>query len=292
MEALTTVLRPINPPQDGVAWQTPYYINYLGGDYVNATQCMDAGSNGWVAMQGSYAHGGFNNWTSADTHYSMAYFKREDLPVHWDIVEGWTVLDMNHQSVMGPTSPNRCMWWSASINAPGSYANPHGDGGVMIDDTVNYGCDIETTPKANCFPFKWTTFPEVLQDAGISWQVYEDLDNFEDNELQYFEQYINAPNGSALRERGNSYPGLQGFYDAAANGTLPQVSWIVGAAELSEHPPNRPIDGGWLQQQVVEAVMNSPKYNETVLIVSYDGKELLLFHVPVLDLPRQLYRTE
>lgn len=121
--------------------------------------------------------------------------------------------------------------------------------------------------------------------------MYQDVDNFEDNTLAYFVQYQNAANGSALRNRGNSYLGLEAFYEAAGNGTLPQVSWIVGAQELSEHPPNRPVDGSWLQRRVTEAVVNSPKYNETVLIVSYDGKTITLLHIAlnseVLDLPRQ-----
>lgn len=117
----------------------------------------------------------------------------------------------------------------------------------------------------------WKTFPEYLEEAGISWQVWQDMDNFEDNMLAYFEQYQTAKNGSALRTRGNSYPGLDAFYDAAAKGTLPQVSWIVGPQEQSEHAPNLVKDGAWLQKKVVDAITQSPAYNETVLVISYDG---------------------
>jgi phospholipase C len=131
------------------------------------------------------------------------------------------------------------------------------------------GCEA---PKLNCYPFVWKTFPEYLEEAGISWQVYQDFDNFEDNMLAYFEQYQNAKNGSALRNKGNSYPGLQAFYDDAANGTLPQVSWIVGPAELSEHPPYMPKDGAWLQKEVVDAVTNSPAWENTALFITYDGE--------------------
>jgi phospholipase C len=67
-----------------------------------------------------------------------------------------------------------------------------------------------------------------------------------------------------------SFIGLESFSNAAATGTLPQVSYIIGPAELSEHPPFAPRDGGWLQQQVVNAVINSPKYSSTVLMISYD----------------------
>ena len=67
-----------------------------------------------------------------------------------------------------------------------------------------------------------------------------------------------------------SFLGLDAFYEAAAQGTLPQVSYIIGPGELSEHPPNRPLEGGWFQQQIVNAVIKSPKYSSTVLMISYD----------------------
>ena len=133
------------------------------------------------------------------------------------------------------------------------------------------GCESD---KLNCYPFTWKTFQEYLEETDISWQVWQDLDNFEDNMLAYFDQYQKADNGSALHIKGNSYPGLDEFYSRAANGTLPQVSYIVGPQELAEHPPNMPKDGAWLQKQVVDAITSSPAYNETVLIISYDGKLL------------------
>lgn len=36
-----------------------------------------------------------------------------------------------------------------------------------------------------------------------------------------------------------------------------------------------PKDGAWLQQQIFNAVVNSPKYNTTALIVSYDGTSFI-----------------
>jgi phospholipase C len=85
-------------------------------------------------------------------------------------------------------------------------------------------------------------------------------------------QYQKASKDSELRRRGNSYLGLKRFYEDAAEGKLPEISIIVGPAELAEHMPYLPADGAWLQKQVVDAVTHSPKYNETALIISYDGK--------------------
>lgn len=82
-----------------------------------------------------------------------------------------------------------------------------------------------------------------------------------------------------------AYIGLEKFYEDAAAGTLPQISVIVGPAELSEHPPYQPKDGAWLQQKVVDTVTSSPLYKNTVLIVSYDetggwGDHVVPYHSP------------
>jgi len=82
-----------------------------------------------------------------------------------------------------------------------------------------------------------------------------------------------------------SYKGLEQFYLDAAAGTLPRVSFIVGPAELSEHPPYQPCDGAWLQQRVVDAVTSSPKYNSTALIISYDETGGFADHVTPFHSP-------
>lgn len=105
--------------------------------------------------------------------------------------------------------------------------------------------------------------------------MWQNTDNFDDNPNAWFEQYQDASTDSALHIHGDSFDyTLDDFISAAGNGTLPQLSITIGQEELSEHPPWTPNDGAWLQQQVFNAVVNSPKYKSTVLIVSYDGKFL------------------
>jgi phospholipase C len=131
------------------------------------------------------------------------------------------------------------------------------------------GCDGN---GINCYPLKWKTVYEFYEEAGVSWQLYQDTNNFDDNPLAWFQQFQQANKNSPLAKKGMSFVGLDAFYAAAANGSLPEVSFIVGPAELSEHPPYQPKDGGWLQKQVVDAVINSPKYSSTLLMISFDGK--------------------
>lgn len=153
---------------------------------------------------------------------------------------------------------------------------------MTIDNNETPGCE---GIDLNCYPLKWQTVPEVYQEAGLSWQVYQDTDNFDDNPLAWFNQFQQALPNSTLAQRGMAYISLEKFYEDAAAGTLPQISYIVGPAELSEHPPYQPKDGAWLQQRVVDAVTQSPKYNSTALIISYDetggwGDHVTPFHSP------------
>ncbi|KAF2482894.1 putative non-hemolytic phospholipase C precursor [Neohortaea acidophila] len=252
----------------------PWYLNYLGGTWENATQCMEAGSNGWSPNQAALNHDLNNDWATQNTPWSWAHFTRAELPNHFAIAEGWTVGDMYQQAVITSTNPNRVVWASGTINEP--------DGGVYIDNNETPGCE---SPDLNCYPLTWETTAQLYENAGVTWQVYQDTDNFDDNPLAWFQQFQQAPNGSALNKQGMSYIGLESFYKDAAAGTLPQVSYIIGPAELSEHPPYQPKDGAWLQQKIVDTVTSSPLYNNTVLIISYDetggwGDHVVPYHSP------------
>lgn len=72
----------------------PFYAGYLGGDGIKALQCASGGDNGWDAMHEVY-NGGLNNfWAVNNTAYSLMYLKRADLPVQFELAEGYTVGDM------------------------------------------------------------------------------------------------------------------------------------------------------------------------------------------------------
>ena len=71
---------------------------------------------------------------------------------------------------------------------------------------------------------------EYYETAGTSWQVFQDHNNFNDNPLVWFKQIPDADDDSSIHESGVTGQTLQTFYDCAANGTLPEVSYVVGPA--------------------------------------------------------------
>ncbi|KAJ6160509.1 phosphoesterase family-domain-containing protein [Penicillium chermesinum] len=214
----------------------PWYLGYEGGDSVNAIQCMAAGSNGYTENQAALNGDLNNHWARNNTPWSWGYLKRSDIPIHFAIAEAWTSGDMYQESQITATNPNRVTLVSGSINVPGGPQNPS-QGGPYIDNNEVPGCESD---GQSCYPLKWKTVYEFYEDAGVTWQVYQDTNNFDDNPLAWFQQFQKAGKGSPLADKGMAFNGLESFYAAAANGTLPEVSFIVGPAELSSTPPTSP----------------------------------------------------
>ena len=56
--------------------------------------------------------------------YSMAYFKRDDIPFQWALADAFTICDGYHSSVMGPTWPNRLYLMTGQIDPTGGQRRP------------------------------------------------------------------------------------------------------------------------------------------------------------------------
>lgn len=60
------------------------------------------------------------------------------------------------------------------------------------------------------------------------------------------------------------------FYDDIANGTLPQVCWLVPGKKNSEHPPKNVQDGMWYVTDLVNAVMQSKYWQNCAIVIMWD----------------------
>ncbi|KIJ53593.1 hypothetical protein M422DRAFT_241830 [Sphaerobolus stellatus SS14] len=78
----------------------PFYINVAGGNISQASQCMVVGSNGWTANYNALNGGDNNLWALKNSPYAIGYYKRQDLPAHFSIAEGWTLADMYAEGVI------------------------------------------------------------------------------------------------------------------------------------------------------------------------------------------------
>jgi len=84
----------LNILADSPPYLLPWYLNYQGGIWLNATQCMTAGSNGWFENHAALNGDLNNHWAIFNTPWSWGHFARSDIPVQYAIADGWTVGDM------------------------------------------------------------------------------------------------------------------------------------------------------------------------------------------------------
>jgi phospholipase C len=63
---------------------------------------------------------------------------------------------------------------------------------------------------------------------------------------------------------------ITNYYAAAKNGTLPAVSWVTPANDMSEHPAARVSAGQSYVTSLINAAMKGPDWNSTAIFLAWD----------------------
>jgi len=265
---------------------TPQVIAPFRLDTVQSFQYMrvEGTPHSWPDATGAWGDGVMGEWPRHKQNHSMGYFTEQDMPFQFALAEAFTICDAYHCSFMGNTNPNRLFLWTGSNDAL------QRNGGPAIYnqyDNVDYD-------KAG--GYTWRTYSERLEAAGVSWQVYQNMDdNFTDNSLAGFRtfraSYFNEPGANPeLARRGLSTRDLDLLEQDVLNDKLPQVSWIVATAEGSEHPgPSSPAQGADYTARVLNALTANPEvWAKTVLFVNFDENDGFFDHVPPPAAPSYL----
>ncbi|MBZ0278148.1 MAG: phospholipase C, phosphocholine-specific, partial [Anaerolineae bacterium] len=235
--------------------------------------CVPDMAHSWTSMHQSWNDGKLDDFLGAEGKtsgaHTMGYYTRAELRFHYELADAYTICDHYFGSVLGPTNPNRLYSMTGTID-------PEGKAGGPVTDNSEAG-------------YSWTTYPERLQAAGITWRNYQNTsDNYDDNALAWFTQYRQAPQSSPLYQHGMSSVTINGthedqFIRDVATDSLPQVSWIIPSARYSEHPgESYSIAAGEdLARKYLEAIAANPTvYNKTVFIYTFDESGGFFDHVP------------
>ncbi|MFC9516979.1 phosphocholine-specific phospholipase C [Nocardiaceae bacterium NPDC056970] len=146
----------------------------------------------WEGGHRALADGWHDGWIEAKTGTTMAYYDRQDIPFHYELADAFTICDAYHCSVPTSTSPNRNYWVSGYTGFEPAGLNPFGsmDSLGVSGSSEPAGPEGRAVTNAAYNPwhagYGWTTVPERLQAAGITWKTYQEWDNFGDNNLEYF----------------------------------------------------------------------------------------------------------
>ena len=272
--------QPNNPDTFGLGVDElpPFRVDLpsLGMEYLPGT------AHDWNSSHRAWNSGKYDQWVANKSPMTMAYLKRDDIPYHFALADAFTICDAYHCSVMGPTDPNRYHMWSGWVGNDGS-----GGGPVLSNAEAGYS---------------WTTYPERLQAAGVSWKIYQDIGvgldangywgwvsnayigNYGDNSLLYFHQYQDALPGSPLAAGAKTGTNIAAggtqlnlfdvLRDDVSKGKLPQVSWIATPEAYSEHS-NWPSNfGAWYISQVLDILTSNPEvWSKTILFINWDEND-------------------
>ncbi|MGH9521794.1 MAG: phosphocholine-specific phospholipase C, partial [Terriglobales bacterium] len=284
--------RAVTLPSGKSVWHQPYASNPDGyvlpfhpGAPNLGLQFLQDLAHDWTSTHKAWNDGKYDQWVPNKGTTTMAHLTRSDIPFHYALADAFTVCDAYHCSLLGPTDPNRYHMWTGWVGNDGS------GGGPVIDNAeAGYG---------------WSTYPELLQKAGVSWKIYQDvgdgldgpdywgwtddayIGNYGDNSLLYFHQYQNAPDSSPLAQYArtgtnilNSGTLLDIFRADVLANKLPQVSWVVAPEAYTEHP-NWPANyGAWYVSQILDALTANPEvWSKTVFFFMFDENDGFFDHI-------------
>jgi phospholipase C len=296
--------RPVRLPGGASVWQQPsgehpagYVMPFHGDSTVTNSFRVDGSDQGHQASLTILNGGKFDQWGhTRELHQRMAHYTAKDLPFYYALASSFTICDHYHCSTLTQTYPNRMHLWTGC----------NGGGKVGGDPEMdNYGehetpnSDMAADQPLPRGPLTWTTYPERLQAKGISWKVYQEYDNFQDNILCIFKPFRPVASKDsplyrlgrswvsehetdpAKRTRSDGTPLVDALRKDLASGNLPQVSWIVTAADLSEHPQYEPAKGENICARLIEALVDYPEiFAKTVFIINYDETGGFFDHLP------------
>ncbi|HTZ54762.1 MAG TPA: alkaline phosphatase family protein [Candidatus Acidoferrum sp.] len=249
-----------------------YVLPFHLDTHTTSAQQLHDLSHAWDAQHDSLAAGKMDGWVKTHREkngaagpLTMGYYTRADLPFHYALADAFTICDAYYCSVLGPTYPNRLYHVSATVDPGGR------DGGPVLN---NDAFDGKIT-------YTWETYPERLQRAGVSWQVYFDMeDDYALNVLRYFKPYRDAAPSSPLYQQALRGRPFATFLDDLRSGNLPQVTWILGHAKQCEHPNYLPAAGADFIHSILQALWANPAvWAKTAFILNYDENDGQFDHV-------------
>jgi phospholipase C len=259
--------------------------------------CTNDVEHQWKGQHAMWNNGSLDQWISTHLNtnpgaggkfagITVGYYEGSpardhsgDVDLHWALADNFTICDNYFCSVIGGTDINRLYSLSGTCDPDGW------DGGCQFLDTKigtiqNPGADLGTGGK-------WVPYPQLLQNAGISWKVYGTQDaHLGDNVLRYFPQF--RPSGGNPTLAANAFGSSTfptDFTADCAAGTLPQVSWVLTNLPDTEHAPAAIEWGQDIIHTVVLAMLQSPLWPKSALFVTYDENGGFFDHVPPLVPP-------
>ena len=246
--------------------------------------------NHWQeATRPAWDNGSMDGFYQAEggTQTTFGTYNGTLVPTYWDMAEEFGLADHMFSSALSYSLPNH--WFLVAAQEP-AVLEPLPTALLKKKVPAHHLYLNQSNATA-------TVESELDQHPNVSWAYY-------DYPLPSYQSAINAytnvvgksgayNNWNPLAAQAQSYTpanashfqDTSGFFNATRAGRLPNISWVIPNAGVSDHPPGNITQGQNFVASVVNAIGSSPYWNSTAIFVTWDEYGGFYDHVapPIVD---------
>jgi phospholipase C len=238
---------------------------------------------------------GFNQTESAD-EFAYTRFRGAHVRAYWNWADRYAIADRFFASAVGPSFPNHLYTIAATSGGALDNSwqpNPSLDAMEELGYAKSWGCDIAeggyvevVDPEGYvvkvhpCFDFEtegdllnakdvpWAYYAATNTQLGYIWSAYAAVDRYR-NDPELWGAHI-RPIDDVIRD--------------AERDRLAPVTWITPRFQLSQHPEYNFCWGQNWTIQLVNAIMASDAWEDSLIVVTWDDFGGFYDHVPPVPL--------
>jgi phospholipase C len=241
--------------------------------------------HGWESEHAAYDNGRMDGfvWVHG-TPYTMAYYDERDIPNYWAYARAFTLCDQFFSSELSESLTNHL--YSVAAQSAGLI---EGVGSIgELEDVLDDSAGLTIASMVDLFSknhISWKYYVETRSNPADR-ETYGILPALWFGRPKEFSLWNPLPGFKSVRDdpsRMSRLVDLKEYFQDLHQGTLPGVSWIVPTFEDSEHPPEplAPVAKGmWYVTGLLDALMESPNWKDTVVFLAWDDYGGFYDHVP------------
>src|SRR5712691_4872950 len=231
----------------------------------------------------------------------MGYHTAAEIPNYWNYATTFTLQDRMFAPSDSWTLPSHLYLvsgWSAScpkLRDPMSCRSDLRYPGENAAKSGRLWVPSDGAPR----PYAWADITWLLHEHGVSWAYYVG-----DGTCVLPPCGPKVPPRTTTNPIMNPLPGFRdvqrtaqfgnilghaAYFQSAADGTLPSVSWVMPTYNTAEHPPDNIGDGQAWVTNVVNAAMQGPDWLHTAIFLTWDDWGGFYDHVRPIQIDQNGY---
>jgi phospholipase C len=274
--------------------------------------------HGYQSSIVAYDNGKMDGYMVAENEnpQTMSYYDNKTIPYYWNLAKHYVLADNFYSSVLSYSLPNH--WYAIAGQAPSTslfYTMHRPPNNNILNQNENAstiaGGDSNTSGSTTSFGVNPNPVTGNLKDQVARVYLEESnltktiadlfMNNSQNITWKYYDHFVKTGNYKAAVNSGRAFEYWNPFSAKASTytsqysphfvnraqlftdlktGAFPQVSWVIPSFPISEHAPANITTGMNWVKLVINSIMDSPYWNSTAIILSWDDYGGFYDHVP------------